>query len=116
MPGSRTRGCGNRSCERFPMRIASCGSIFPALATPPSRATSSPTAARSATRFDAAGVDRAAVIGTSLGGRAALEFAVESPERVSALVLVGAGIDDHEWSEEVTRFVEERSEEHTSEL
>jgi 3-oxoadipate enol-lactonase len=57
--------------------------------------------------LDGAGVDRAAVVGTSLGGRAALEFALESPERVSALVLVGAGIDDHEWSEEVTRFAEE---------
>jgi pimeloyl-ACP methyl ester carboxylesterase len=57
--------------------------------------------------LDGADVDRAAVVGTSLGGRAALEFALESPERVSALVLVGAGIDDHEWSEEVERFVEE---------
>ncbi|HWJ44986.1 MAG TPA: alpha/beta fold hydrolase, partial [Gaiellaceae bacterium] len=43
--------------------------------------------------LDAAGIERAALVGTSLGGRVALELALESPERVSALVLVGAGID-----------------------
>ena len=31
----------------------------------------------------------------------ALEFALESPQRVSALVLVGAAIDDHNWSNEL---------------
>ena len=56
--------------------------------------------------LDGAGVERAAVVGNSLGGRAALELAVESPERVSALVLVAAGIDDHEWSDEVKGFSE----------
>ena len=34
----------------------------------------------------------------------ALELTLESPERVSALVLVGAGLPDHEWSREVTSF------------
>ena len=57
--------------------------------------------------LDQAGVERAAIVGTSLGGRAALELALDSPERVSALVLVGPGIDDHEWSEEIERFSEE---------
>src|SRR5437763_10907148 len=57
--------------------------------------------------LDLAGVERAALVGTSLGGRAVLELALESPERVSALVLVGAGIDDHEWSEEVEAFAAE---------
>jgi 3-oxoadipate enol-lactonase len=57
--------------------------------------------------LDQAEVERAAVVGTSLGGRAALELALDSPERVSALVLVGPGIDDHGWSEEVERFGEE---------
>jgi pimeloyl-ACP methyl ester carboxylesterase len=46
----------------------------------------------------------AALIGTSLGGRIALELALESPERVAALVLVGSGLDGHEWSEEVRAF------------
>ena len=57
--------------------------------------------------LDLAGVERAALVGTSLGGRAVLELALESPERVSALVLVGPGIDDHEWSEEVEAFAAE---------
>jgi len=43
----------------------------------------------------------AVLIGTSLGGRIALELALETPERVAALVLVGAGLDGHRWSEEV---------------
>jgi len=51
--------------------------------------------------MDAAGMDRAAVVGNSLGGTVALGLALESPERVSALVLVDTGIDDHEWSNEL---------------
>jgi 3-oxoadipate enol-lactonase len=54
--------------------------------------------------MDAEGIDRAAVVGVSLGGNTALQLTLESPERVSALVLVGAGLPDHEWSEEVTSF------------
>jgi pimeloyl-ACP methyl ester carboxylesterase len=54
--------------------------------------------------LDGAGVERAALVGTSLGGRSALELALDSPERVSALVLVGPGLDDHDWSEQVEAF------------
>ena len=54
--------------------------------------------------MDTEGIDRAALVGVSLGGNTALELALESPERVSALVLVGAGLPDHQWSEEVTAF------------
>jgi 3-oxoadipate enol-lactonase len=49
----------------------------------------------------------ATLIGTSLGAIIALELALESPERVAAIVLVGPGLDGHEWSAEVRAFGEE---------
>jgi 3-oxoadipate enol-lactonase len=49
----------------------------------------------------------ATLIGTSLGGRIALELALEAPERVAALVLVGSGLDGHEWSAELLAIGEE---------
>jgi 3-oxoadipate enol-lactonase len=49
-------------------------------------------------------IARAALVGVSLGGRVALEVAVARPDLVTALVLVGAGLPDHEWSEDVTSF------------
>jgi 3-oxoadipate enol-lactonase len=65
-----------------------------------------PVSLRGAVRdaMDAEGVDRAALVGVSLGGNTALELALESLERVSALVLVGAGLPGHDWSEEVLSF------------
>jgi 3-oxoadipate enol-lactonase len=51
--------------------------------------------------MDAAGMERAALVGTSFGGMVALGLTLETPERVSALVLVGAPIDDHDWSVEL---------------
>jgi 3-oxoadipate enol-lactonase len=47
------------------------------------------------------GIERAAVVGVSLGGRVALEVAVARPELVSALVLVAPGLPGHEWSDEL---------------
>ncbi len=43
-------------------------------------------------------IDRAAVLGVSFGGRTALEFTLEFPERVSRLILVSTGLQglDHE--------------------
>jgi len=42
--------------------------------------------------LDAYGVERAALVGNSRGGMAAIDTAIEYPERVAALVAVAAGI------------------------
>jgi 3-oxoadipate enol-lactonase len=57
---------------------------------------------------DAAGVERAALVGASRGGRIALEVALERPERVSALVLVGSGLSGHPLELDVTPEQEAR--------
>jgi 3-oxoadipate enol-lactonase len=54
--------------------------------------------------LDAVGVERAALVGASFGGRVALDLAASRPERVTGLVLVDAGLPDHEWSPEVEAF------------
>jgi pimeloyl-ACP methyl ester carboxylesterase len=46
------------------------------------------------------GVERAALVGCSMGGATAIDFALEHPEMASALVLVGPGLSGYEqWSE-----------------
>src|SRR5262249_56657185 len=50
--------------------------------------------------LEAHGIERAALIGVSLGGRVALEVALARPELVSALALVAPGVPGHEWSQE----------------
>ncbi|MEU6851122.1 alpha/beta fold hydrolase [Actinacidiphila alni] len=49
--------------------------------------------------LDALGVERAALIGSSYGGKTSLEIAARRPDRVSALVLLCAGSDSHEPSD-----------------
>lgn len=46
-------------------------------------------------------VQKAALVGVSMGGRAALEVALARPDLVEALVLVGAGFPGHDWSAEM---------------
>ena len=50
--------------------------------------------------MDAAGVDRAALIGNSMGGRVAIDFALEHHSRVSALVLAAPGLSGFEGTAE----------------
>jgi pimeloyl-ACP methyl ester carboxylesterase len=50
--------------------------------------------------MDAAGIDRAALIGNSMGGRVAIDFVLEHPSRVSALVLAAPGLSGFEGTPE----------------
>jgi 3-oxoadipate enol-lactonase len=45
-------------------------------------------------------IDQAAIVGLSLGGGVALDFAVRYPEATSALILVGAMVAGWDWSTE----------------
>lgn len=59
--------------------------------------------------MDSLGVNRAIVMGLSLGGQIAVDFAITNPERVRALVLVGPGMSGWNFddSEEIARYSEE---------
>jgi 3-oxoadipate enol-lactonase len=46
----------------------------------------------------------AVLVGNSFGGGVALRTALAYPERVPKLVLVAAGLSDHEWSEEMRAY------------
>jgi 3-oxoadipate enol-lactonase len=53
------------------------------------------------------GVERAALVGVSYGGRVALDTAFVAPERVTALVLAATGLRGHERSSAVREFGDE---------
>ena len=48
--------------------------------------------------MDAAGLDRATLVGCSMGGTLATMFAIDRPARVRALVLVSSGLYGHRWA------------------
>jgi len=53
-------------------------------------------------------IDKAALIGCSMGGATAIDFTLEHPERVTALLPVGAGVSGwNEWSDEGIRYFTE---------
>jgi 3-oxoadipate enol-lactonase len=57
--------------------------------------------------LDHVGIERAALVGVSYGGRVALDTAFLAPERVTRLVLASAGLRDHEWSSVIREFGDE---------
>jgi pimeloyl-ACP methyl ester carboxylesterase len=58
--------------------------------------------------LDHLGIDRAALVGNSLGGKVALDFSLAYEERVAALVLVGSALSGHKsWPESEARDEEE---------
>jgi len=58
--------------------------------------------------LEALGVTRATIVGLSMGGRIAIDYAVEYPEKVAALVLVGPGVSGYDFAtEEMNRYIEE---------
>jgi 3-oxoadipate enol-lactonase len=60
--------------------------------------------------LDHLGVERAVVVGCSLGGRAAVDLALAAPDRVRALVLVGSGLAGHRFREPALFELWDRSE------
>jgi 3-oxoadipate enol-lactonase len=57
--------------------------------------------------LDGLGLEHTALVGGSLGGRVALEVAVEQPERVGKLVLMDPGLPGFDWSPETEAGWEE---------
>ncbi len=55
--------------------------------------------------LDHLGIDNAALVGCSMGGATAIDYTLEHPERVSALVPVGSGVSGwSEWTDEAIRY------------
>ena len=50
--------------------------------------------------FDAQGIERAPLLGLSMGGGVALNFALSHPDRVSRLILISPAMVGWEWSDE----------------
>ncbi len=55
--------------------------------------------------LDALGIERAAVVGSGSGGRAAAQLAVAHPDRVAALALIGASLDGEPFGPELAAFL-----------
>lgn len=60
--------------------------------------------------LDSLSIERAALVGASMGGGVALQLALAEPERFWALVLVAPGLQEHDWSEEVRKAWKEEEE------
>ena len=58
--------------------------------------------------MDAAGVERAGIVGCSMGGRIAIDFTLEHPDRVWALVAVAPGLSGFQSTPEEDAYWERR--------
>ncbi|MGV9379539.1 alpha/beta fold hydrolase [Nonomuraea sp. NPDC003707] len=58
--------------------------------------------------MDALGVERAALVGNSMGGAYATEVALAAPSRVAALALISSGLAGHPWPQEMLDQARER--------
>ena len=54
--------------------------------------------------LDLVGIERVGLVGGSVGGSVAVDFALAHPVRVGALVLAAPALGGHEWSKEMRRF------------
>ncbi len=51
------------------------------------------------------GIEKAALVGCSMGGATAIDYTLEHPERVSALIPVGSGVSGwSEWTDDAIRY------------
>lgn len=58
--------------------------------------------------LDTLAVPRAVIVGLSMGGKIAIDFALADPDRVAALVLVGSGLSGFEpKSDQIARYLED---------
>ncbi|MEV0627635.1 alpha/beta fold hydrolase [Nonomuraea wenchangensis] len=58
--------------------------------------------------MDGLGVERAVLVGDSMGGSHAVEAALVAPGRVAGLVLIASGLSGHVWPEEMLAQARER--------
>ncbi|MEU7743827.1 alpha/beta fold hydrolase [Nonomuraea sp. NPDC049158] len=58
--------------------------------------------------MDGLGVERAALVGDSMGGSYAVEAALVAAHRVAGLVLISSGLSGHSWPEEMIAQARER--------
>jgi pimeloyl-ACP methyl ester carboxylesterase len=58
--------------------------------------------------MDALGIKQAAIVGSSDGGKIAVDAALTAPERITALVLVAAGLSEHVWPPSMLAQYQER--------
>ncbi|WP_211212487.1 alpha/beta fold hydrolase [Nonomuraea coxensis] len=58
--------------------------------------------------MDGLGVERAVLVGGSMGGSHAVEAALVAPDRVAGLVLIASGLSGHVWPEDMLAQARER--------